>query len=493
MTTTHIDPVDEEQARHHLRRARRQQQLRDWARSVASSREQWIERNRFYYEDDRRYMRFLVPPGARVLELGCGTGNLLGALEPSLGVGVDISPEMVEAARALHPEHQFIVGDVEDPATLASLPGPFDVIVLSDAIGYLEDVQATLARLHDLCHRDTRIVISYFSQTWRPVLRLGEKFGQKMPQPAQNWLMPEDIAALLKLADFEAIKWEWRQLLPKHAGGLGPVVNRYVGTLPALRRMSLRHYVVARPLRNLALDRPSASVVIPCRNEEGNIEPAVRRLPRFCDDLEIVFVEGNSRDDTAAEIRRVMAAYPDLDITFVQQEGKGKGDAVRKGFDVARGDILMILDADLTVAPEDMGKFYDAVASGKGDYVQGSRLIYPMEPGAMRPLNLMANHTFARLFSWLLNQRMTDTLCGTKVLTAEHYRQLEKGRTYFGEFDPFGDFDLIFGASKLNLKMIEIPVRYADRSYGSTQISRMRDGVMLARMVVFAFRKLKGV
>lgn len=479
--------------RHAVRRSERKEQLRTWAKGVAATRDAWMERNSFYYEDDRRYTQFLVPAGARVLELGCGTGTLLASLSPSAGVGVDISPEMVDEARRRHPELDFVVGDVEDPSTLAGLQGPFDYIVVSDTIGYLEDVQGLFEMLHQLCHHNTRVVIAYFSQAWRPVLRVGERLGQKMPQPVQNWLTPEDIANVLELADYDVIKWEWRQLLPKRAGGLGPVVNRYVGSLPVVRRLSLRHYVVARPLRQAELSHPSASVVIPCRNEAGNIEAAVDRLPAFCDDLEIVFVEGNSSDDTVGAIQRVIASRPDRDIVFVQQEGRGKGDAVRKGFDTARGDILMILDADLTVAPEDMGKFYDVIATGKGEYVQGSRLTYPLEPGAMRPLNRAANHGFARLFSWLLNQRITDTLCGTKVLTAEHYRALKAGRSYFGEFDPFGDFDLIFGAAKLNLKIVEVPVRYADRSYGSTQISRFQDGLLLVRMVLFAFRKLKAV
>ncbi|MDT7538075.1 MAG: hypothetical protein QOI82_1660 [Actinomycetota bacterium] len=481
------------ETRHEARRSKRKQQLLKWARDLAADRDKWIRRNSFYYDDDRLYMRFLVPEGARVLELGCGTGQLLTALRPSVGVGVDISPEMVSEARRQHPQHTFFAADMEDPSALAALGGPFDVIVLSDAIGYLEDCQRTFELLHTLCHRDTRLVIAYFSQVWRPVLRLGEIAGQKMPQPAQNWLTQGDIENLLTLADFEPIKREWRQLVPKRLGGIGPFVNRYVGTLPGVRRLSLRHYVVARPVRDVTMKNPSASVIIPCRNEAGNVEPAIQRLPQFCDDLEIVFVEGHSKDNTVAEIERVMRDYPERDITFVQQDGRGKGDAVRKGFDVARGDILMILDADLTVAPEDMGKFYDAIVSGKGEYVQGSRLVYPLEPGAMRPLNSVANHTFARLFSWLLNQHITDTLCGTKVLTAAHYRALQEGRSYFGEFDPFGDFDLIFGAAKLNLKMLELPVRYADRSYGSTQISRFKDGVLLLRMVMFAFRKLKAI
>lgn len=493
MTEKAVEQLASAEPRHIQRRDRRRSQLSEWARQMAPERDGWIRRNAFYYDDDRRYMRFLVPDGKSVVELGCGTGELLASLRPSVGVGVDLSSEMVAQARNRYPQFKFVVGDMESPETIHGLNGRFDIIILSDAIGYLEDCQRTLGLVQSLCHRDSRIIISYFSQAWRPLLKLAELLRMKMPQPAQNWLSPADITNLLELEGFEPIKWEWRQLVPRRLGGIGPLVNRFVGTLPLVRSLSLRRYVVARSMRDVAMEHPSASIVIPCRNEAGNVEAAIQRLPRFCADMEVVFVEGHSRDNTVEAIQQVIADYPDWDIKFVQQDGKGKADAVRKGFDVARGDILMILDADLTVAPEDLGKFYDAVASGKGNYVQGTRLVYPLEPDAMRRLNVIANHGFARLFSWLLNQRITDTLCGTKVLSAEHYRQLIEGHSYFGDFDPFGDFDLIFGASKLNLKMIELPVRYADRSYGSTQISRFKDGVLLMRMVVFAFRKLKAI
>jgi glycosyltransferase involved in cell wall biosynthesis len=233
--------------------------------------------------------------------------------------------------------------------------------------------------------------------------------------------------------------------------------------------------------------------VIPCRNEAGNIEPAVQRVPRFCDDLEILFVEGHSKDATLDEIHRVIAAYPELDIKVVQQEGIGKADAVRKGFDVARGDVLMILDADLTAPPEELPKFYDAIVAGKGELVMGSRLVYPVEKDAMRLLNMIGNRVFSWLFTWLLNQRITDTLCGTKVLTRVNYERIKANRAYFGDFDPFGDFDLIFGAAKLNLRILEIPVRYRARAYGETQISRWRHGWLLLRMVVVAYNKLKAI
>ncbi|MCE2509633.1 MAG: glycosyltransferase [Alphaproteobacteria bacterium] len=471
--------------------APRKQEIRDRFDRLAEERGKWIARNWFFHEDDRNYMRFLVPAGLRVLELGCGTGEILHALDPSHGVGVDFSEQTIDVARGKYPELDFVLGDVEDPATLEKLEGPFDVIVLSDTIGYLDDCQALLASLHPLCTAETRLVVAYYSHFWEPVLKLAEWFGNKMPQPPLNWITPDDLGGIMALADFEVIKREWRQILPKHLFGIGRLVNRFLGTLPFLRRLSLRNYVVARSLRAIEPKRLSASVVIPCRNEQGNIEDAVRRMPKFCDELEILFVEGNSVDDTFEECERVKSAYPDLAIEVFRQEGEGKGDAVRKGFQEARGEVLMILDADLTVPPEALPKFYEAIANGKGEFINGTRMVYPLERDSMRFLNYWANRAFAWLFTWLLNQRFTDTLCGTKVLRRDHYERVVANRAYFGNFDPFGDFDLIFGAAKLNLKTVEVPVRYASRNYGTTQISRFQHGWLLLRMAFFAYRKLK--
>jgi len=457
----------------------------------ADTREGWIARNAFHYEQEYEYMRFLVRGGASVLELGCGTGRLLAELNPARGVGIDFSEKMIQIAKENHPEFHFECGDAEDPAVLSRLKGPFDFIVLNDTIGWLDDCQTTLANLHALCHRDTRIVVVYYSKIWEPTLKLAEALRMRMPQPKLNWLTSADIQNLLHLADFEPIKREWRMLLPKRLLGLGTLVNRFIAPIGGIRRLCLRHYVVARPMRSIATEKLSASVVIPCRNERGNIEPAIERLPRFTDDLEIIYVEGGSSDGTFEECKRVKATHRKLDIKVFKQPGKGKGDAVRKGFAEARGDVLIILDADLTVQPEDIPKFHNAIATGKGDFINGTRLVYPMQSGAMRLLNYWANRSFARIFSWLLNQRFTDTLCGTKVLRADQYRRIADDRDYFGDFDPFGDFDLIFGAAKQNLKFVEVPIRYADRTYGETQISRFSHGWLLIRMVVFAFRKLK--
>jgi SAM-dependent methyltransferase len=466
----------------------------DHSERIAEKRPLFRQRAQFFHEEDLRYLRFLIPEGLRVLELGCGTGDVLAGLKPSFGVGVDFSPAMVSQAKRLHPELEFRVGDIEDPAFIASLPGPFDVILIVDTIGSLEDCQAALELLHQQCTRATRLVIAYYSHLWEPLLRIAEWIGWRAPQPQQNVLSTADTHALGDLADFEFVKGEARLLSPMRLLGLGRLLNRYVSMLPVIRHLSLRHYSVYRSWR-LARDErlTSATVLVPVRNERGNVERAVENLPQFCDDLEILFVEGHSRDGTYEEVERVIAAHPDRDIKLIRQPGKGKGDAVFAGFDIARGDVLMILDGDLTVPPEQLPKFWRAVASGKGEFINGSRLVYPMEDEAMQFLNLAANRLFSIAFSWLLNQRFTDTLCGTKVLRRTDYYRLKEGRAYFGDFDPFGDFDLIFGAAKLNLKCIEVPVRYRSRTYGSTQISRFRHGLMLIRMVIFAFFRIKAL
>lgn len=438
-------------------------------------------------------MSFLVPKGKRVLDLGCSTGELLSTLKPSDGIGIDFSPAMVELARAAYPNLTFITGDVEHLEDIHEIDGKFDEIIMSDTIGSLDDCLATLHSLHRYCKPSTRIVVSYHSRLWEPLMLLHGRFTTKQRVLPQNWLSSQDIANLLHLADFDVIKREWRTLCPVRLFGIGRLINRFVATLPLIRKICLRNYVVARPRTQIAATRSAATVIVPCRNERGNIEAVITRMPAFCPDLEIIFIEGGSTDGTWEEVQRVIAAYPQSDIKAFKQTGTGKGDAVRLGFSKARGDVLMILDADLTVPPEDLPKFYDALVTGKGEFINGSRLVYPMEKQAMRLLNTFANYIFALLFTYLLNQRHTDTLCGTKALRKHDYDEIACNRAYFGDFDPFGDFDLLFGASKLNLKTAEVPIRYAARAYGATNISRFRHGWLLLRMVGFAFMKLKAL
>jgi SAM-dependent methyltransferase len=458
--------------------------------AIASKREKWINRNQYYYKNLVNFLNYNIPERSRVLEIGCGTGHLLAELKPSRGVGIDISPAMIKIAQSLHTEYEFITADAEN----MDLDEKFDFIIISDTIGYFEDIQKVFLQLQKAVTSETRIIITYINFLWLPILNLAEKIGLKMPHTRLNWLDLKDNSNLLRLADYDIIKTGKRFLFPFYFPILSGLFNRYIANLPFFNSLCLNQYIIARSTLNHQTRNQelSVSVIIPTRNEKGNIENALMRMPKMGSKTEVIFVEGNSTDDTLEEIKRVCEKYsPNMDVKYTTQDGKGKGDAVRKGFAMAKGDILMILDADLTVQPEDLPKFYDALASGKGEYINGTRLVYPMENEAMRTLNILGNHLFSIMFSWLLGQRLKDTLCGTKVMTKRNYEKLIANRSYFGDFDPFGDFDLIFGSSKLNLKIVEVPIRYKAREYGETNISRFKHGWLLLKMTFFAMGKIK--
>jgi SAM-dependent methyltransferase len=465
--------------------------LRGWAAffdHYALKVKEWRRRNAGYHQGLSSLTRFYIPENQRVLEVGSGTGELLAATRPRRGVGIDISSAMVRIAQESYPDFEFHQMAAE---SLDFNDEKFDYIILSDLTGFLFDIRLVFERLRTVCHPGTRILINWYSRAWQPVLSAAEKFGLKYPQPLLNWTTVEDVVNLLNLTDFEVVQSRAHILFPKRLPFLSQLANRYLAHVPVLRGFCLTNWIVARPLRlpSVAV-RPSVSVICPCRNEAGNIQQIVDRLPSLGEHTELIFVEGNSKDDTLATSRRVAASTPQKDITVLVQEGRGKGDAVRLGFSRAKGDILMILDADMSVAPEDLVHFYNALVSGKGEFVNGCRLVYTMDPKAMRFLNLIGNRFFALLLSKLIGQPIKDSLCGTKVLWRSKYEELARGRAYFGDVDPFGDFDLLFGAAKLNLKIVEIPIRYRQRTYGSTNISRFADGWLLLQMSAKAAAKL---
>ena len=439
---------------------------------IAIDRIKYRKRRSYYWESITKYIDYFLTDDQSVLEVGCGTGELIGKIKGKEKIGIDFSELMIENAKK-----QF-----------------FDVIILSNIIGYLNDVHKVFGELYELSDSSTKIIITYYNFLWEPFIKFAEFLRIKKKTPIQSWLSHYDIENLLNLSGFEVFRRNKRMLIPINIPIISFLFNRFIGVLPIFNLFTLNQFVFARKTPDLTMAEKeySTSVVIPARNESGNIEDAVKRLPEFGKHVEIIYVEGNSTDDTWETIQKVQEKYKDThDIKIAQQEGKGKGDAVRKGYSMATGDILMILDADLTVPPEDLPKFYEALASGKGEFINGSRLVYPMEKEAMRFLNTIGNKFFSLLFSWLLEQPIKDTLCGTKVMFRDDYIRLQANRKFFGEFDPFGDYDLLFGAYKLNLKIIDLPIRYRERTYGDTNISRFRHGFVLLQMCWYAAGKIK--
>lgn len=382
-----------------------------------------------------------------------------------------------------------------------SLPSKtYQYIVASDVLGHIDDIEGFLHQTKQYLTNDGRVVITQYNALWEPILRLALALGLRKAVIEQNWLSLLDLKNFVYLAGLETVKSGTKMLIPVYVPFVSFFLNRYVANIWPFSHLGLFHYIVARKLEIRIESKPSISIVVPARNEAGTIERIARELLTVGLFTEIIFIEGNSTDNTYDEIKRVVKK--EMVVTnsgnadgkifkYSKQDGKGKGDAVRKGFDMATGDILAIYDADMTVPANEVKRFYDAIVTNKGDFINGSRLVYPLQKESMRIINFFGNKFFSLAFSWILGQPLKDTLCGTKVLWRSDYENIKRGREFFGNFDPFGDFDLLFGATKLNLKIIDLPIHYGERVYGTTNISRWKHGWLLLKMTMFAARKMK--
>ncbi len=466
--------------------------LRNFYNNIGENRENYYRRNRFYHKSILQYFKMCIPSGSRVLELGCATGDLIGNLSPAFGVGVDISDAMLSAAHKKYPGIQFIRENADDYET----DEVFDFIIVSGIAGSVDNIQELLTKTQKWSSEKTRIFVNFYNPLWHPLIKLGEKIGLKMPELTQNWLSVDDVENFLYISGYQVIKRKYLLLFPKYIPVISYILNKWIGNIPVIRRLSLDHIVIARPEKPLSnAESKRCTVVITARDEEGNIEGLVERTPRMGDRTEIIFVEGHSKDRTVEKIEEMILKYPEKDIKLLRQKGIGKGDAYRYGFDEAQGDFVIILEADLTTPPEEAIHFWNAYLENRGEFINGSRFIYKMERSSMPLINFLGNRFFGILFTILLKQRFTDTLCGFKAISKENYLKIRSQIDFFGDFDPFGDFELIFGAIKNNLKVAEIPVHYQPRQYGESKaygysfFSFMKHGMLLLRMSFIAFRK----
>ena len=460
----------------------------DKNRSSAGIWRQFYKKNYYYHKDLESLAGILIPREASVLEIGSRGGEILRAIPNKTKVGIEWDKDLLTLAKQNSKNTSFIA--LSEMST--RLKGQkFDYILISHAFSEINDVQAFIKKIKSLCHKDTRIVVVYFNFFWKAILDLGESLGLKYPPFKEpNWLSEADIDNLLYLESFEKIKSGRRFIFPYFLPFISEFINKFLGQLPLINSLCLTNYTIYRPFPT-AQDY-SVSIVIPARNEEGHIPGILKKIPPLGKSTEIIFVESFSNDNTYEAIKREIGNYKGpFSVKLFKSSKEGKGNAVRVGFSNAKNELLMIEDADLTVSPRDLTKFYDAVSKGKGELVVGSRLVYPMEKQAMRVANYFGNKLFSMAFTYLLGQHIKDTLCGTKAILKKNYKIIDQNRKQFGDFDPYGDFDLLFGASRLNLKILEIPVRYRERTYGKTNISRWKHGIILLRMVLFAAKRLK--
>jgi ubiquinone/menaquinone biosynthesis C-methylase UbiE len=460
----------------------------DYWNSINSNQKKWEGYRNYYRNRLVELYKFAIPKHAKILEVGCGNGNLLAKLDPSIGVGIDFSPALINEAKKLHPHLSFMQMDACDLH-----PGEkFDYIICSDLLNELWDVQACLSNLRKCCHEDSRILLNSHSNLWQIPRRIATKLGLARTQLIQNWLTPEDTTNLLYLSGFEVVRRSSEILWPFYIPYISSFLNKFLVKIFPFSFFGLTNFVIARPIISRREEEPIVSVIIPARDEAGNINAIFERTPQMGKGTELVFVEGGSCDGTYEAIEKAMKSQKNhAMVKLMRQTGKGKGDAVRLGFEQASGSLLMILDADLTVGPEDLPLFYSAWLNGKADFINGVRMVYPMEGQAMPFVNMLGNKFFSLAFTYLLGQPVKDTACGTKVLTKKHYMPIYANRANFGNFDKFGDWDLLFGASKFNLKIIDVPIRYRDRMYGTTKMQKWRIGYLLSCMVIVGLKKLK--
>ncbi len=466
----------------------RNERNRQHQSGLAAARAKWIRRNKYYYESLKRLLRRLVEPGKRVLNIRCQTGFLLDALQASYGVGVEISPEMVEVARAAHPRFKYYEAFPED-----FVPSErFDYILLCD-VGDIADVQKTLLRLQPACERHTRLIIYSYNDLWEPLIRLAQWLHLKIPQTEQNWLSEQDLVGLLTLSGFEWLRTYRTALMPKYIPWFSAFMNRIVAKLPIIGRLCMVEVLVARPVpKPVDISDVTVSVVVPCKDERGNIESIVTRMPELARSTEIIFCDDKSTDGTGDEIRRLQRLYAERNIRAVDGPGICKSKNVWKGFEAATGDILVILDADLTVMPEELPYFIAALTRGGAEFVNGSRLVYPIPREAMKGANVVGNKLFSAIFSYLLGQRIKDTLCGTKVLWRSDWERIRPTVDTWGTMDRWGDYELLFGAAKLNLRILDQPIHYQERIYGVTKMTKVfKNGLIMLRMCAHGFRKLQ--
>jgi hypothetical protein len=469
------------------------EQMRDARRrhqeSVAQERSKWIRANRYFYGRIQRLLQFIVEPGKRVLELRCETGDFLACAKPSYGAGVEISDAMVSGAQAEHPELHFFKCDPED----LELHKTFDYI-LFDHIFDTVDILRAFERVRAHCHSGTELIVINYNQFWQPILELATKLHLRSHFDEPNWVSENDVRGFLRLAGFRPVRKHRLLLFPKYIPLLSSFINDFVARLPGLRRLCLMQVMVARPIvPALQESEVSTSVIVPCRNEAGNIQAAVERIPEMGRHTEILFCDDKSTDGTADEVRHMQRLYPEKDIRLIDGPGICKAENVWTGFRAARGDVLMILDADLTVMPEELPFFFRALVQGHGSFINGSRLVYPMQQMAMKFANILGNKFFSVLFSFLLDQRIKDTLCGTKVLWCKDWLRLEPYLGSWGIQDLWGDYELLFGASKLHLDIVEVPVHYQERIHGVTKMTKVfSNGWRMLRICWHAWLRLGG-
>jgi len=444
---------------------------------VAEENDFWRKKNYYYHREIERFFKNIIPKDKNVLEIGTADGYLLDKLKPSYGVGIDISAKMIEMARKKYPRLKFIKSTIDD----YNPKFKFDYIVISDLLEYTFDLYNFFNVLYKKISTDTKIIITGVNPLWEPVMRFTTRLKLRTPVQMKNFVTCKDTENILDITGYEVIQSGYRLFLPKNIPIISYLLNKIIPRISVLKDLCLVQYIIARPRQDLKIDTNiSCSVIIPCHNEEGNIKECIERIPELGKYTEILIVDDGSTDGTADIVKDMQRDK--TNVTLISYTpNKGKGHAVKTGFDAAKGEVLIILDADMAVLPEELTKFYNTLASHQAEFVNGTRMVYDMVPGAMKFINYLGNKMFGIILSFVIGQRNTDTLCGTKAFYKKDYITFKMGKCLWG------DFDLLFEAARRRLKTVEMPVHYYPRLEGTSKMKAFSHGLMLLKMCWYGF------
>lgn len=447
---------------------------------IAKDYDGWKKKNSYYYNSLRSLVRRVVRSDSKVLEIGCATGEILACSNPSVGVGIDVSSRMIEIAKKKFPQHTFICSAIEN----FEYSGTFDYIIMVDLIDHVYDIIDVFESVYKFCHPNTKIILATINPWWEPVLSLLEKVKLKMPEGPHNFIEKRNLIKVIEFLDFTVSYSGYLLLFPVSFPLISFLANTIGVKIWGLNKFSLVQYMVLRPSpKNNNNFGFGCSVIIPCYNEAENIEEVITRIPKMGKETEIIVVNDGSTDETANIVRCLQKKHKGLKL-IDYPENKGKGVAVEKGFNAATQQILMILDADMSVLPEVLPRFFNLLNKGGYDFINGTRMIYPMQDQAMRFLNLLGNKISGLIMTFLTGQNLTDTLCGTKALYKKDYKYIKMG------LHKWGDFDLLFGTAKLGNKIVEIPVHYMSRKAGESKMKPLKHGLHVLKAYGVGFKKL---
>src|SRR3989338_2088423 len=444
---------------------------------VAEKYEYWRNKNLYYHNEITRFYKDIIPKNKNILEVGSADGYLLNELCPNRGVGVDISAQMIDIARKKFPHLNFVNSSIENYSYVHS----FDYIVLSNILEFVSDLYIFFSAMASKASPKTKMIITSINPLWEPAMKLATRLKMRIPVQMKNFVTSKDIENMLNISGWEVIESNYRMFSPVKIPLISFFLNKLIPRLPVLKNLCIIQFIIAKPKQLFTIDHSlSCSVIIPCHNEEGNIEECIDRIPSLGSFTEVVVVDDGSNDKTATLVKNIQSGKKRVRL-ISYTPNKGKGHAVKTGFESATGDILIILDADMAVLPEELSKFYMVLASSQAEFINGTRMLYDMAPGAMKFINYLGNKIFGIILSFIIGQRNTDTLCGTKAFYNSDYMNFKMRRC------PWGDFDLLFEAARMKLKTVEMPVHYFPRREGRSKMKAFKHGLMLLKMCWYGF------